>query len=206
MFSPRLVLAQNGKTSRIPSICYQSTIYAEVESDDMGLRDILRQPKTYLRERSKARSEIENPTGVDPLALRPTGSTPDLGMDTSTSPPTSHDQESNGMRAVSSHTIHLTTVFFSHITDGPSNSDGRWSVFNRTENTDPGSSNPAVGPSAIDKKKSKLRSLVTSGAKFILYGVRESADAFGPLKSAAGGLCFILDNCEVRRSPRVCTP
>jgi hypothetical protein len=27
--------------------------------------------------------------------------------------------------------------------------------------------------------------------------VRDSADAFGPLKSVAGGLCFILENCEV---------
>jgi hypothetical protein len=30
--------------------------------------------------------------------------------------------------------------------------------------------------------------------------VRDAADAFGPLKSVAGGLCFILENCEVRSS------
>ena len=31
----------------------------------------------------------------------------------------------------------------------------------------------------------------------MLRGVRDTADAFGPLKSVAGGLCFILENCEV---------
>ena len=31
--------------------------------------------------------------------------------------------------------------------------------------------------------------------------MRDASDAFGPLKSVAGGLCFILENCEVRLSP-----
>lgn len=35
-------------------------------------------------------------------------------------------------------------------------------------------------------------------AKLLLCGVRDSADAFGPLKSVAGGLYFILENFEVR--------
>ena len=43
-----------------------------------------------------------------------------------------------------------------------------------------------------------LGSTATSSAKLILRGVRDSADAFGPLKSVAGGLCFILENYEVR--------
>ena len=34
-------------------------------------------------------------------------------------------------------------------------------------------------------------------AKLLLRGVRDTADAFGPLKSVAGGLCFVLENCEV---------
>ena len=46
--------------------------------------------------------------------------------------------------------------------------------------------------------KSKLKSIATSTAKLFLRGVRESADAFPPLKSVAGGLCYILDNYEVR--------
>ena len=41
------------------------------------------------------------------------------------------------------------------------------------------------------------KSTASSSAKLVLRAVRESADAFGPLKSVAGGLCFILENCEV---------
>ena len=70
----------------------------------------------------------------------------------------------------------------------------------------PGSPNPAVGTSAIDDKRLDIKSLASSGAKFILRAVKESADAFGPLKSVAGGLCFILDNCEVRHSPTFAVP
>ena len=50
---------------------------------------------------------------------------------------------------------------------------------------------------AADENKS---STASATAKLLLRGVRDSADAFGPLKSVAGGLCFILDNCEVRPS------
>ena len=52
-------------------------------------------------------------------------------------------------------------------------------------------------PSATGRSKSKLKSLTSSTAKLLLYGVKESSDAFPPLKSVAGGLCFIMDNCEV---------
>ena len=56
-------------------------------------------------------------------------------------------------------------------------------------------------PSATDENKSDQgKSAVSATAKFLLRGVRESADVFGPLKSVAGGLCFILENCEVRPS------
>ena len=48
-----------------------------------------------------------------------------------------------------------------------------------------------------DKKKSNLKSAAAATAKLLLRGVRDTADAFGPLKSVAGGLCFILENCEV---------
>ena len=37
----------------------------------------------------------------------------------------------------------------------------------------------------------------SASAKLLLQGVRDSADAFGPLKSVAGGLCFVLENYEV---------
>ena len=38
---------------------------------------------------------------------------------------------------------------------------------------------------------------MSASVKLLLQGVRDSADAFGPLKSVAGGLCFILENYEV---------
>ena len=53
---------------------------------------------------------------------------------------------------------------------------------------------------AADEKKLNWKSTVTATAKLLLRGVRDSADAFGPLKSVAGGLCFILENCEVGSS------
>ena len=59
-------------------------------------------------------------------------------------------------------------------------------------------------PSTGDKNKSNWRSTASAAAGVFLRGVRDSADTFGPLKSVAGGLCFILENCEVRRFFRVC--
>ena len=56
----------------------------------------------------------------------------------------------------------------------------------------------SAGPSAAaSEKKSSWKSTALATAKLLLRGVRDSADAFGPLKSVAGGLCFILENCEV---------
>jgi len=50
---------------------------------------------------------------------------------------------------------------------------------------------------ASDENKRDWTSTAAASAKLLLRGVRDSADAFGPLKSVAGGLCFILENCEV---------
>ena len=58
-----------------------------------------------------------------------------------------------------------------------------------------------VQPSATaDENKSDWKSTASASAKLVLRGVRDSADAFAPLKSVAGSLCFILENCEVRPS------
>ena len=58
-----------------------------------------------------------------------------------------------------------------------------------------------IEPSAAaNEKKSSWKSTAIATAKLLLRGVRDSADAFGPLKSVAGGLCFILENCEVSSS------
>ena len=58
--------------------------------------------------------------------------------------------------------------------------------------------NENVGASsAADENRPHWKSTASSSAKLVLRAVRDSADAFGPLKSVAGGLCFILENCEV---------
>ena len=60
----------------------------------------------------------------------------------------------------------------------------------------------SLGPSvAPDENKSDWKSTASDSAKLLLRGVRDSADIFGPLKSIAGGLCFILENYEVRFPP-----
>ena len=65
---------------------------------------------------------------------------------------------------------------------------------------------------ATNEKKSGWKATAFASAKLLLRGVRDSADAFGPLKSVAGDLCFILENCEVWFSPAraittlTCTP
>ena len=53
-------------------------------------------------------------------------------------------------------------------------------------------------PGAVaDEKKPNWKRTVSATAKLLLRGVRDTADAFGPLKSVAGGLCFLLENYEV---------
>ena len=62
--------------------------------------------------------------------------------------------------------------------------------------------NDSVEPGAsADESGLDWGSTVSSTAKLLLRGVRDSADAFAPLKSVAGGLCFILENCEVSSLP-----
>lgn len=44
---------------------------------------------------------------------------------------------------------------------------------------------------------SSRESSASAATKKFLDIVKESSDAFGPLKSLASGLCFILESCEV---------
>ena len=59
---------------------------------------------------------------------------------------------------------------------------------------------------AANETKSNRKSTASAMAKLLLRGVRDSADAFGPLRSVAGGLCFILENYEVLFPSRLCYP
>ena len=66
----------------------------------------------------------------------------------------------------------------------------------------PNVGNEIVGAiAAVDESRPGWKSTASSSAKLALRGVRDSADAFGPLKSVAGGLCFILENYEVWNLP-----
>ena len=49
----------------------------------------------------------------------------------------------------------------------------------------------------IVEKMPNWKSTASATAKLLLRGVRDSSEAFGPLKSVASGLYFILENCEV---------
>ena len=49
----------------------------------------------------------------------------------------------------------------------------------------------------VNKNKLRWKSTAAATTKMLLRGVMDSADAFGPLKSVAGGLSSILDNVEV---------
>ena len=70
------------------------------------------------------------------------------------------------------------------------------------EGVEPNAGNENVGAgAATDEDRPGWKSTASSSAKLALRAVRDSADAFGPLKSVAGGLCFILENCEVRCLP-----
>jgi len=55
-----------------------------------------------------------------------------------------------------------------------------------------------VTPSVTADEKESYRESTVSATAELLRGMRDSASAFGPLKSIARFLCFILDNCEVR--------
>ena len=57
------------------------------------------------------------------------------------------------------------------------------------------------GQNTAGENRSDLYSTVSAAAKLLLRTVRDSADAFPPLKSVAGGICSILDNYEVWFTP-----
>ena len=64
----------------------------------------------------------------------------------------------------------------------------------------PGGLHPSEGAEksgAAKRNESSWKSTASTIAKLLLRGVSESAGTFGPLKSVAGGLCFILQNFEV---------
>ena len=70
------------------------------------------------------------------------------------------------------------------------------------EGSGPNAENENVGASAaMDENRPGWGSTASSSARLALQAVRDSANTFGPLKSVAGGLCLILENCGVRCLP-----
>ena len=75
------------------------------------------------------------------------------------------------------------------------------------EGDEPSADDESARPgTAADESESDWKTTASASAKLLLRGVGSSSDAFGPLKSVAGGLCFILENCEVRLPPCVLSP
>ena len=66
------------------------------------------------------------------------------------------------------------------------------------DNIDNSATNNHIQDATDGKTFEQWKSVASATAKLFLHGVKESADAFPPLKSVVGGLCFILDNCEVQ--------
>ena len=62
---------------------------------------------------------------------------------------------------------------------------------------DPAAPDHIHGDAATPKDESSWKSTAASAAKLLLRTVERASDAFPPLKSAAAGLCAILDSCEV---------
>ena len=83
----------------------------------------------------------------------------------------------------------LCLIIHSHDVDTSAVPDRMAQDIRPNENAEPGTT--------ANEKGSSWKSTALATAKFLLYGVRDSADAFGPLRSIAGGLCFILENHEV---------
>ena len=118
----------------------------------------------------------EEHSGPNPDTEVTVGSEPDQGVHSSPSPlPFSDEVDPGGAHSSFTSPIRLIVSFPSDDVDTPE-------------------------PSSAVNKKSDWKSTTFATAKLLLRGVRDSADAFGPLKSVVGGLCFILENCEVRPS------
>ena len=140
----------------------------------------------------------EGSSNVDAPKTRLEQPIPGTGTDSPsfpTSHSTPHAQDSKSAWTAPSQMIHLTSPF-PRIIDY-SAADPIGSLPSHTQGGQSGSPENVIEQDAVGEGKSDLGSLVASAAKLTLRGVREAADAFPPLKAVAGGLCFILDNCEV---------
>ena len=157
--------------------------------DKDRLDDPQREVDVGEKEVSRSRSSL------DPDVVGAAGSGPSREIKQTSSPPPvtsiAPKQEPDGTWTPSPRLLCLITVLDNTVTPA---------VPDRVQ-PDPRSDENVEPSDAANEKKSSWKSTALSTAKLLLRGVRDSADAFGPLKSVAGGLCFILENCEVWLSP-----
>jgi len=92
----------------------------------------------------------------------------------------------------------LSNHTHSRDTDRPSFSDRLRSVFGREQSGHPGSSDSTVDSEAVSVKKSGRGSTVYATIELVIKFLKESSDAFPPLKSATGGLSAILNHHDAR--------
>lgn len=140
----------------------------------MKWRKYLPVPKKHRRTRSEARSGagsvIEDSSDAGLVTLRPTGSAPDLSVGASILP-TSRDP----------HPI----------------PDQIQSVPGRGGNNRSKSPDHTLDPKAASENKPSWKSTAYAATKLAINIVKESSDAFPPLKSVVGGLSAILSHCDV---------
>ena len=91
--------------------------------------------------------------------------------------------------------IHLTVL--SPIADNAAH-DRTQSVVGTEQDEQSKPSENSARPSATGENGSNWKSTAYSATKLAINLVKESADAFPPLKSVMGGLSAILDHCDVR--------
>ena len=92
--------------------------------------------------------------------------------------------------------IHLT-ISFSRNIGRHTMTDRIRSVFRTGQGRASKPSKQTVYTSTIDKSKPDLKSTAYATTKLAINMVKESSDAFPPLKSVAGGLSAILNHCDV---------
>jgi len=92
----------------------------------------------------------------------------------------------------------LSNCTYSCDTERPSFSDRLRSVFGRGQSGHPGSSDSTVDSEAVSVEKSDPGSTVYATIKLVIKLLKESSDAFPPLKSATGGLSAILNHNDAR--------
>lgn len=92
--------------------------------------------------------------------------------------------------------VHLTTLLSD--AGDHANSNPIRSGLSKSQSERPNISNYIVDPSAAYEKRSSHKSTAYSATKLAINMVKESSDAFPPLKSVVGGLSAILNHCDVR--------